>query len=354
MALDSYPVTAIGELLHGSTAINRSQLFFRGALIGTAVAVGLAAISLSLGQDAYTLPLVIGSAFSALVYLTGKPDTRARGMLWAISWMFVATLLGGLVSNWGWPQLPIVAVVGLIGGYVGVIGPRGAMIGILSMQVYTVFSGLPMAPTTAVRFSAVLALGGLTYVAVVTVIRLLNRPSAGGPGRAPIAPVSQRLDLRHPFATHFGRHAVRLSIALVIATAFSHWLDWPHTYWIPMTIVLVSRPDTAGIASRVTQRILGTLLGVGVTMLLVALFDDGPVAVICYVALGILLMQTFTKANYPISVTGTTILIMTLMILTGDPVVVTDVFRVIETLLGGALSITAALLLWRAQSQSQS
>jgi hypothetical protein len=342
----------IRELLFGSAAIDRSQLFFRGALIGTAVAVALAATSLSLGQDAYTLPLVIGCAFSAVVYLTGKPDTRVRGMLWAISWMFLATLLGGLVSNWGWSQLLIVAMVGLIGGYVGVIGPRGAMIGVLSMQVYTVFAGLSMTPTTALRFSAVLALGGLTYVALVTVIRLLNRPSLGDPDLTQCAPVSQRLDLRHPFSTHFGRHAVRLSIALVIATAFSHWVDWPHTYWIPMTVVLVSRPDTAGMANRVTQRILGTLLGVGITMLLVALFGDGPVAVIFYVAIGILLMQTFIKANYPIAVIGTTILIMTLMILTGDPVVVTDVFRIIETLIGGALTITAALLLWRAREQA--
>jgi hypothetical protein len=45
---------------------------------------------------------------------------------------------------------------------------------------------------------------------------------------------------------------------------------------------------------------------------------------------------------------------MTLMILTGDPVVVTDVFRAIETILGGALTITAALLLWLAQSRSKS
>ena len=345
-------MTAMRDLLHGSIAIDRSQLFFRGALIGTGVAVALTAISLSLGQDAYTLPLVIGSAFTALVYLTSKPDTRVRGMLWVISWMFVATLLGGLVSNWGWPQLLIVALVGLIGGYVGVIGPRGAMIGVLSMQVYTVFSGLPMIPTTAVKFSAVLALGGLTYLAVVTIICFLTRPSGSGPALAQVAPLSQRLDLRDPFSTHFGLHAVRLSIALVIATAFSHWVDWPHNYWIPMTIVLVSRPDTAGVASRVTQRILGTLLGVGVTMLLVAFFGDGPVAVIFYVTFGILLMQTFTRANYPISVIGTTILIMTLMILTGDPVVVTDVFRIIETLLGGALTIAAALLLWRTQSGS--
>lgn len=345
---------ALRELIKGSTAIDRSQLFFHEALIGTGVAVALAALSLSLGQDAYTLPLVIGSAFSALVYLTGKPDTRARGMLWAISWMFVATLIGGLISNWGWAQLPIVAAVGLIGGYIGVIGPRAALIGVLSMQVYTVFSGLPMTPLTALRFSAVLALGGLTYVAVITVIRLMTRPSTADAVGRQNARLAERLDLRHPFSTHFGVHAVRLSVALVVATAFSHWLDWPHTYWIPMTIVLVSRPDTEGMAHRVTQRILGTLLGVAVTMLLVALFGDGPIAVIFYVAIGILVMQTFTKANYPISVTGTTTLIMTLMILTGDPVVVTDVFRAIETILGGALTIAAALVLWVAQSRSRS
>lgn len=350
--VDNFRTMAIRELLFGSTALDRSQLFFRGALIGAAVAVSLAATSLSLGQDAYTLPLVMGCAFSAVVYLTGKPDTRARGMLWAIAWMFLATLLGGLVSNGGWPQLPIVAVVGLIGGYVGVVGRRGALIGVLAMQVYTVFAGLPMMPTTALKFSAVLALGGLTYVAVVTVIRWLNRRSLGDPGLPQGSPVFQRLDLQHPFSTHFGRHAIRLSIALVIATALSHWLDWPHAYWIPMTIVLVSRPDTAGMANRVTQRILGTLIGVSITMLLVALFGDGPVAVIFYVAFGIVLMQTFVIANYPISVIGTTTLIMTLMILTGDPVVITDVFRIIETLIGGALTITAALLLWRAQNQA--
>lgn len=88
-------MVSIRELMRQGTVIERSQTFLHGALVGTGVAVALAAISLSRGQDAYTRLLLIGTDSGALVHLTGKPDTRARGMLWTIAWMLAATLLGG-------------------------------------------------------------------------------------------------------------------------------------------------------------------------------------------------------------------------------------------------------------------
>lgn len=335
------------EHLSVGKQIDRSQLMLRGALIPAGLAIILAAVPIGFGEDSYALPLVIGCAFTAIVHLTTGPRTPFRGMAWVIIWLFGATLLGGLVSPWGWPELVIVALVGLVGGYVGVLGPRAAVIGVVSMQVYTVFAGLNMTPVHALKFAALLAGGGLVYLAVVAAAGLARTQRGGSlPPEAP-ASLPTRLDLRHPMKTHFGAHALRLSMALVIGTAISHNIGWPHPYWIPMTIVLVSKPDADGTTTRVISRLMGTLLGVGVTLLLVLGVGDGPVTASIYAGLGVFVMLTFTKANYPISVSGTTAMIMTLMMLAGDPIVSTDTFRVLATILGGAIALAFGLLLRR-------
>jgi len=63
------------------------------------------------------------------------------------------------------------------------------------------------------------------------------------------------------FRSAIFRHAVRLTICLTIAGTIARATNWSRSYWIPMTVVILLRPDFAGTFSRGLQRIAGTIVG---------------------------------------------------------------------------------------------
>ena len=110
------------------------SLHLSRALVGGVLATVLAALTIGLWDPTYALPLVVGSAYTGILNLEGDPGSRLRGMTWAAAWLALATLVGGLVSPYVVLELGVVAVVGLVGGYAGVLGKRGAAIGVVAMS----------------------------------------------------------------------------------------------------------------------------------------------------------------------------------------------------------------------------
>src|SRR5215475_4505955 len=54
-------------------------------------------------------------------------------------------------------------------------------------------------------------------------------------------------------------HALRLSFAMAVGDTLGRDFDWRRSYWIPMTIVLVLKPEFATTFSRGVLRIIGTI-----------------------------------------------------------------------------------------------
>jgi len=337
------------EVLIGTTRIHRESLRLRGAAVTGVLAVILTAASIALDQGSSALSLVLGSTFAGILSLNGAPDVRLRGMAWVTVWMAGATLLGGLVSPLLWPELLVVAAVGLAGGYAGALGPRGTVIGILSMVVYTVYAGSDLTVSETLRAVALVALGALIHILATAVPTILTHPRllVHRTERPPSA--WSRLDLRSRTDDLFWHHGVRLAIALVIGSALGHLLAWPHPYWIPMTIVWMSKPDTEGTVTRIVERIVGTLLGLGLSIALIEWIADDDLAIALYAGLGVFLTLAFLAANYPIAVTGITLMVITLFFLQGEPVGDTAPYRFAATLIAGAITAIVALSLWRSR-----
>ncbi len=57
------------------------------------------------------------------------------------------------------------------------------------------------------------------------------------------------------------RHALRLSIGVGLADALGHSISWDRTYWIPMTVAVILKPDFTTTVSRGALRLLGTVTG---------------------------------------------------------------------------------------------
>lgn len=340
-------MTSTREVLIGTTRVHRESLQLRGAAVTGLLAVALTAASIAAGQGSSAMGLVLGSTFVGIMALSGAPDVRLRGMLWTTLWLVGATLLGGLVSPWLWPELIVVALVGLIGGYAGALGPRGTVIGILAMVVYTIFAGSDLTASETLKAAVLVAIGAGIHVLVTITPTLITHPRRLMQRTEHPPSAWARLDFRTRTDDLFWHHGVRLAIALVIGSALGHHIGWPHPYWIPMTIVWMSKPDTAGTVSRIVERIAGTLLGLGVAIVLIDGISDGTVAISLYTGIGVFIGLAFLTANYPIAVTGITLMVITLFSLQGEPVGETAPYRIAATLVAGVITAVIALTLWR-------
>ena len=148
------------------------------------------------------------------------------------------------------------------------------------------------------------------------------------------------------------RHALRLAGAMAVAVALSHLFGPDHRYWVPMTVMLVLRPDFTSTLTRGVARIAGTLLGAGVVTVLLAELRPGPgwlagiVIVLCWAATALLL------ANYALYSVCIASLVVTLVAFTGQPEVSVAGERALYTAIGAAIALVAYFLwpTWAATS----
>jgi uncharacterized membrane protein YccC len=77
------------------------------------------------------------------------------------------------------------------------------------------------------------------------------------------------------------RHAVRLASATGIAVAVVRFAEVPHGYWIPLTVVMVLRPETAHTYTRCVGRVAGNVAGILVaSAVIVVLHPAGATAMV--------------------------------------------------------------------------
>jgi uncharacterized membrane protein YccC len=148
-------------------------------------------------------------------------------------------------------------------------------------------------------------------------------------------------DLHHAFF----RHAVRLSLAMVIATYLSILLEWPHSYWIPMTVAWVSKPDRDGTDYRAVHRFIGTMVGLLVCTVAIEAVGIKSYGYSVFIAAGVLTCLVFVRSNYSISVIGVTMVVVGVFSLNGEPLAETLEYRTLGTAIGCLIS-AVAILLW--------
>jgi uncharacterized membrane protein YccC len=139
------------------------------------------------------------------------------------------------------------------------------------------------------------------------------------------------------------RHAIRLMICVALGNSLGRVIHPYRAYWIPMTIVLVLKPEFAVTFSRGVLRIFGTLAGL---LLATALFHFFPI----HTAMEIFLIALFTfltrwigPANYGIFGVSISALIVLLISITGLAPKEVIVARGVNTIIGGAFALVAYL-----------
>lgn len=155
--------------------------------------------------------------------------------------------------------------------------------------------------------------------------------------REPAAILRANLTLRSTAC----RHAVRLAGCLLLADAVGRGLGLPRTYWLPLTVAIVLKPDFGSTFSRSVGRVVGTVAGlVLATALVFTLFGALPARVVL-VGLLVFAIRSLGRANYSVLVVGITALVVILTSFAGARPEATIIERGAYTLAGGLLALAA-------------
>jgi uncharacterized membrane protein YccC len=160
-------------------------------------------------------------------------------------------------------------------------------------------------------------------------------------------PVSKLLHRRDPGSV-FTRHAIRVAGLFLIATAIAQLDPLNHSYWIPLTVAWITKPDFAGTTLRVVERVLGTLIGVIASVLLIDLIGSSIPFEVAMFAAGSMITVLFIVANYTLCTVGVTIWLMAVLDIGAEP----TGGRVLQTLAAGLLVIGASRI-WPTRTSSQ-
>ncbi len=338
-------MSRLGSLLQFDLA----RLDWRDALRGGVVTAAVMAVPIALGDPKAAIPLSIGAVFTAVAEAGHPLGRRWRVMLWTTLWLMIASAGGASLSDLPLLAIIITAPVAFATGAAGFAGPRAAVIGLLTLVVFTIYVGIPVplddAPTTA----ALMGLGGIIQTAiclVVSLIQLRRRDSTALWEHLKLAQDTDQPSTRLADLFTTGRpflaHATRLTIVMVIATAISESTPIPHQYWLPMSVAWMSKPDLEGTVVRVIHRLAGTVLGLAVIGLLVLALRPSANGFAIIAVLGAAVTIAFIWVNYAAAVAGVTVWVMGLFAIVGDPVVETMGLRLAATVAAAALVLLAS------------
>ena len=148
------------------------------------------------------------------------------------------------------------------------------------------------------------------------------------------------------------RHALRLTIAIAVATTIYRLLQLPRGYWMPLTALLVLKPDFHDTFARGAARIAGTILGAGIAALIVRELHPESVVVILLLLVFVWAGYALFRMNYTIFTVAITGYVVFILKLSGVGEMTAVTARAIDTVAGGALALLVYALwpTWAATS----
>ncbi len=137
------------------------------------------------------------------------------------------------------------------------------------------------------------------------------------------------------------RHAIRLAGCVALAAGIGRAVSWHRTYWLPMTVAIVLKPDFSATFSRGVLRMAGTLAGLGFATLLFHLFSTTVLTQIVLIGLLTFVLRSYGAANYGILTAAVSALVVLLIGLTGVSAKDVIAARALNSLAGGTLALVA-------------
>ncbi|HEX8714325.1 MAG TPA: FUSC family protein, partial [Solirubrobacteraceae bacterium] len=142
-----------------------------------------------------------------------------------------------------------------------------------------------------------------------------------------------------------GRHALRLGVVVAATEILAQRVPLQRSYWIVVAAAAALRPDFATTFTRGAERILGTVVGVGLAGAIVVGLNPGLGVVVPIVGVLAWLAYALFPASFAAGFAFTTALVVFLLDAVSPDTLTTASDRLLDMLLGGAIGL-AAYLLW--------
>lgn len=141
------------------------------------------------------------------------------------------------------------------------------------------------------------------------------------------------------------RHALRAAAAVAITTAIYRAQHLPRGYWMPMTALLVLKPDFHDTFARGAARIAGTICGGGMAALIVRELHPQSGAVTVLLLTFVWACYALFRMNYTIFTIAVTGYVVFILKLSGVGEITAITSRAIDTIIGGAIAL-AVYAVW--------
>jgi uncharacterized membrane protein YccC len=142
-----------------------------------------------------------------------------------------------------------------------------------------------------------------------------------------------------------GMFAIRLMLCIGVATALSLALPLQRSYWVPLTVAVVLRPDLGSVFARALQGAAGTVIGASIGALILASRPSDPLVVI-WVAVFALALPYGRSRNYGLfTVLFAPLVVLLINLLTYDGWQLAQT-RLIDALLGCGIALFIGYAPW--------
>jgi uncharacterized membrane protein YccC len=135
------------------------------------------------------------------------------------------------------------------------------------------------------------------------------------------------------------RHAIRLAALVALGNVLERGFYWRRSYWLPMTIVLVLKPEFTTTFSRGLLRIGGTIVGLLLATALFRFLPDTVTVQLILIFVFTLMLRWVGPANYGIFTVAISGVVVLLIAITGVSPKELIWARGINTAAGGALAL---------------
>lgn len=147
------------------------------------------------------------------------------------------------------------------------------------------------------------------------------------------------------FSSTTFRHSVRVAIVMLIGYIIALMLDSSHSYWILLTVLVISKPGFSVTKQRNYERVIGTVAGafIGMGILLYVHDRHSLFFILLFCMIG---AYSFQRKNYVISVLFMTPYILVLFDFLGMGGLSIARERIYDTLIGSAIAILGSYTLF--------
>jgi uncharacterized membrane protein YccC len=142
------------------------------------------------------------------------------------------------------------------------------------------------------------------------------------------------------------RHAVRVAVAMLLGFVLTKLISYGHhSYWVLLTISVILKPAFSLTKQRNTERIIGTLVGGFIGLMILTLIGDKTIH---FVFMVLLMLGTYStqRYNYIAMVVCVTPFVLILFSFLGASYLGVAEERFLDTLLGGVIALATGYLLF--------